>query len=565
MICLRLLMITLVKECIDMEDVRKIKVFLVEDEVVIRSGIKSKIDWSDNGFEFVGEAGDGELAYPKIMETTPDILITDIKMPFVNGLELSKLVKKEIPDIKIVLLTGYDEFEYAKEAIDIGVTEYLLKPISSDKLLETLTKIKDTILRESEDKELLLRYNMDMKENNERNKLKFLNRILSSDMSMTKLLEEAESFDMDFSRSYYNVIIFNAFPKGDNEEGIVKVNEVLDLCEKKFVGNSSVYTFQKDVEGLVFIVCDMSEEGISKICDETVSSIKEVCKDYDTLRYFVGVGKTVMRVHNLKDAYVSAERAFSRRFDSEKSDVLYIEKYEEQLSTDVIKENSFVEIESIRRSLEKFISLGGVDEVSEYVDGLMRKLDGDYINSVIMRQYIIMDVYVVCMSKAESDANNENTDEVKVISEFKNRMTSVNNRDDVYAFIKDIITETINYREIVNTKKFSKLINRVKHVIEEEYVNRDFSLGYIADKLAVNKSYLSRLFLQETGETFTDYLLKFRLKKGEELLANTDMTVTAISLEIGYNDPHYFSYVYKKERGYTPRDYRIKMRNVDEE
>ena len=110
-----------------------IKVFLVEDEIIIREGIRYNIDWEKEGLEFVGEASDGELAYPLIQKTKPDILITDIKMPFMDGLELSRLVKQEMPEVKIIILSGYDEFEYAREGIDIGITDYLLKPVSERK------------------------------------------------------------------------------------------------------------------------------------------------------------------------------------------------------------------------------------------------------------------------------------------------------------------------------------------------------------------------------------------------------------------------------------------------
>ena len=118
-----------------------IKVFLVEDEMIIRNGVKRSIDWEKEGYEFVGEASDGELAYPLILKEKPDIMITDIRMPFMDGMELSRLVKAELPNIKILILSGYDEFQYAKEAIKIGVTDYLLKPISSAKLLEALEKL----------------------------------------------------------------------------------------------------------------------------------------------------------------------------------------------------------------------------------------------------------------------------------------------------------------------------------------------------------------------------------------------------------------------------------------
>ena len=132
-----------------------LKVFLVEDEVVMRNGIKNNIPWEQEGFEFVGEASDGELAYPLIKREKPDILITDIRMPFMDGLELSRLVKKELPQIKIIILSGYNEFDYAKTAISIGVTDYLLKPISSAKLLEAVKKVGDMIEKEQDNVRLM--------------------------------------------------------------------------------------------------------------------------------------------------------------------------------------------------------------------------------------------------------------------------------------------------------------------------------------------------------------------------------------------------------------------------
>lgn len=135
-----------------------IKVFLVEDEIIIRQGIKNNIDWKANGFELVGEAGDGEYAYPMILKTQPDILLTDVKMPFMDGLELSRAVKKALPRTKIIVISGYNEFDYAKEAIKIGISDYLLKPVTSSSLTEALKKVADQILEEQENSRLLERY-----------------------------------------------------------------------------------------------------------------------------------------------------------------------------------------------------------------------------------------------------------------------------------------------------------------------------------------------------------------------------------------------------------------------
>ena len=118
-----------------------LKIFLAEDEYVVREGIKNNIDWAAHGYEFVGEASDGELALPMIQKLKPDIVITDIKMPFMDGLELSRLIKKEFPWMEVIILSGYAEFDYAKEAIAIGVAHYLNKPISGDELIAELDKL----------------------------------------------------------------------------------------------------------------------------------------------------------------------------------------------------------------------------------------------------------------------------------------------------------------------------------------------------------------------------------------------------------------------------------------
>ena len=171
----------------------EIKVFLVEDEMVIRRGIKNSIDWEKEGYIFCGEASDGELAYPMIIKEKPDILITDIRMPFMDALELCKLVKKELPNIKILILSGYDEFDYAKEAIRLGVTEYLLKPISSGKLLEALNGVSESIRREKEDKDLVRKYMEEMRENTEHEKQKFFEQMIAGNLSMADALETGKN------------------------------------------------------------------------------------------------------------------------------------------------------------------------------------------------------------------------------------------------------------------------------------------------------------------------------------------------------------------------------------
>ncbi len=141
-----------------------LKVFLVEDESVIREGLRDKIPWEQYGFWFVGEAGDGEVALPLIRKLKPDVLITDIKMPFMDGLSLSEIVKEEFPKTKIIIISGYDDFEYARQAIVVGVDQYLLKPITRAALRNVLLELKEKIGQESEQKDYQIQYQDEMQE-----------------------------------------------------------------------------------------------------------------------------------------------------------------------------------------------------------------------------------------------------------------------------------------------------------------------------------------------------------------------------------------------------------------
>lgn len=139
-----------------------LKIFLAEDEVIVRETIKRMIPWEELGFELVGEAADGEMALPLLIRQKPDLLITDIKMPFMDGLTLAKLAKKELPELKIVILSGYDDFNYAKQAISIGVEEYLLKPITKNALIERLSEIRSRYEHEKTQKEYYEKFQREM-------------------------------------------------------------------------------------------------------------------------------------------------------------------------------------------------------------------------------------------------------------------------------------------------------------------------------------------------------------------------------------------------------------------
>ena len=192
-----------------------LKTFLVEDEVVIREMIKKMIPWEQYGFELAGEAADGEMALPLILKSKPDLLITDIKMPFMDGLTLCRLVKKELPDIRIVILSGYDDFNYAKQAISIGVEDYLLKPITKNAFIERLEEIHNRYEHEKTQREYYEKFRLEMQEYEKNASRDFFETLVRADSDLAELYRRADKLNLDIVAEAYNILIFTP----DTSEG----------------------------------------------------------------------------------------------------------------------------------------------------------------------------------------------------------------------------------------------------------------------------------------------------------------------------------------------------------
>ena len=194
-----------------------LKVFLVEDECVVREGLRDCIDWERYGFEFCGDAPDGELALPQIRKLRPDILITDIKMPFMDGLALSKLVCAELPETRIILISGHNDFEFAQEAIEIGVEQYLLKPVTKASLLKTLEDVSRKIDEEREQKAYLRQFQQEGQEYEQYARRKFFEQITSGTLRVSEIYEQAKKLQIDIDAEGYTVILLTLQSRGTAE------------------------------------------------------------------------------------------------------------------------------------------------------------------------------------------------------------------------------------------------------------------------------------------------------------------------------------------------------------
>lgn len=538
----------------------EIKVFLVEDEMVIRRGIKNSIDWEKEGYIFCGEASDGELAYPMIIKEKPDILITDIRMPFMDGLELCKLVKKELPNIKILILSGYDEFDYAKEAIRLGVTEYLLKPISSGKLLEALNGVSESIRREKEDKDLVRKYMEEMRENTEHEKQKFFEQMIAGNLSMADALETGKKYEMNLSAGMYNLLLFRFTLGKENRKSGELLGEAEYAIEKLTERLEYVFEFQRGVEGWAFLLMADNEEQMSERVKELSKDLEEIMKNYSTIAYFGGIGQPVARLRELEESFREAERALAARFTMELNRIISVEDIRMAQNVDTLDDieiTSFGEIEKTRTMLEKFLNNGAEDEIDEFVDVYINELPEENLKSVLMRQYIIMDAYIVMMSFCEKIEGIEGEMQAQS-EELKNSMKTIQTLEEIKNYIRMLLKKIIGVRDTISGRRYSDIIEIAKDQIRKTYMSDEISLNTIAAEVGMSPSYFSSIFSKEMGKTFVEYLTEIRMDRAKELLMCSSMKTSEIGYEVGYKDLHYFSYIFKKTQNCTPKEFRAR-------
>ncbi|HOV40623.1 MAG TPA: response regulator [Oscillospiraceae bacterium] len=528
-----------------------LKIFLAEDEYVVREGIKNNINWAEEGFSFVGEAGDGETALPMIMDLKPDILITDIKMPFMDGFELSRLAVKKLPGIKILILTGYGEFEYAREAIKIGAADYILKPVSSSQLLSAIKQVAERIEREREEKQLLLYYEQEMRENQKLERFKFFDLLLQGgNASAAELLEKAERLGLDLIAHCYCVLSFHISFKEDFSSDLLAICALSQKAEEAFKEVNEVCFFEKSADWWIFIIKAQSEQMLRKYAEDCIEKLKRIMES-GCYEYFGGFGNPVFRLCDIWKSYRDSGKACARRhFPGANKFVFYenIECEDFDVKCALPFERSYV---------MNFLNNGIEDEVEPFVENYFNPEVFEGLKSVLFRQYVLTEVYLCTFGFLQKCGMEKLfADEGISLGEASKHIYSL---EDAVCEIKKLLLAGIKGREKSEKGKCSDIVKKAKEYIENHF-DEDISLNLAAASVNLSPSYFSALFSQEAGCTFIEYLTDVRMQKAAQLLSDTDMKIVDIGFEIGYRDSHYFASIFKKTFGCTPKEYRVGKR-----
>ncbi len=541
-----------------------LKIFLAEDEVIVRETIKRMIPWEELGFELVGEAADGEMALPLLIRQKPDLLITDIKMPFMDGLTLAKLAKKELPELKIVILSGYDDFNYAKQAINIGVEDYLLKPITKNALIERLSEIRSRYEHEKTQKEYYEKFQREMQAYEKNSSRDFFEALVRGSMDMMEVYKKAEKLGVDIVAEAYNILIFTMNSEEDfsgQKEGYSEWEaESLEMLEEFFSGHPSAMLFRSNIFSYG-VLLKGQKESIKEITKECVGKIQGILKRKESKReWFLAVGQPVERLSQIKKSYHTASRAFSQRYLYGENILYYdeMEMMEHRSGQADTNDNAYlkkVDVNALNPAiLQKFLSNGIQEEIENFVKDYFYAIGQEPMESLVFRNYVILNVRfsVITFLKGlgcdTEGMESENTEEILV--------ESGKNIENAIAYAEKMISRAITIRDQNSGNKNRSILKTAVDFIDEHYMDEDISLNTAANVANVSSNHFSALFSQNMGQTFIEYLTSLRMNKAKELLRCTGMRSSEIAGEIGYKDAHYFSYLFKKTQGMTPSDYR---------
>ena len=536
-----------------------LKVFLVEDESIVREGLRDNIPWQQYGYEFVGEASDGEMALPLIQKTKPDVLLTDIKMPFMDGLSLSKLVHQEFPEMKIIIISGYDDFEYARGAILVGAEQYLLKPITRAALQKALAELKTKIETEREQKNYQEKFQSEAREYEQFSRTDFFVKVFEGRMPVQDMYEEAAKLSLKINAPCYNILLFSlqekrtAEDRGTESEGFARKREELLHYFIRYPENL-VFRWNVNTYGVLIKGSAAQMQELGARCLENVDRICHPAEDL--LDWYVALGEPVERLSLLAECYSKANHLFAYRFLRPQLHVFTVETMG-RIVPEKEEGGSIRDIDPAKMEAElirDFLLQGARDEVADIVENYLLAV-GEALQSAMFRNYLTLHVYFAAVSYVESlGCGREEL--LRLLNDGGLTPEGQYDVDALPDYLCGLIERAMELRDRESDNQSKHILKKALTYIEENYSQESLSLNSVAGEVNVSANYFSAIFSRAMQVTFVEYVTGKRMDKAKRLLRQTQMHTGEIAMEVGYKDPHYFSFVFKKTQGCTPREYR---------
>jgi two-component system response regulator YesN len=527
-------------------------VFLVEDEPLIRQNMRNTIENGDEPFTCIGEAGDGELALTIIQDLKPDILITDIKMPFMDGLTLARHAKAILPWLRVIIVSGYDDFDFARQAIGIGVDQYLLKPMASKDLFAALHVASEKI---AEHKKQSVSFLKDLSnEEIVKNTLvsSFLEQLCNGEIGADESLRRADELAIGLLSKCYAVVIARCEGKGGYPNRLAIFSKV----KYALVNDPNVLYFMSGTDQVVLIVKGPTDIDTTGKAYHVAQTLKHEIEDDGSTVLTVVISGVTNRITGIRDAYREVG-VLLRTFGQAHRGRIFC-------SGDLGRVDSSVAPsldELFNADVESKLKFAMPEDVPAIVAEFAKNLGTDEMQGLLYRYYILMDLTAAATRIIRNFNPSMNAAELS--GHFVDRSQvfhSAISSQEFTDLATRICLKFIELRDSGNSCHHKKLVQKACDYIKENYNDPDISLNTVAAHVALSPAHFSTIFAQEMSETFIDHLTAVRMEKVKELLVSTDEKIVSIAFSVGYNEPNYLSYLFKKREGLSPKEYRLQKK-----
>lgn len=459
--------------------------------------------------------------------------------------------------MKVVIISVHNDFEYAQRAIRAGVERYLLKPISRSALQKVLQEIREKIEEDRVQNNYREKYKEDMLEYEQFSRRVFFEKVFEGHLSVQEIYEEAQKFSLEMDASSYNLAMVSIREKRNMEEHSKESRLVAGKREEL------TRFFQRYPEFLMFrwnistygILLKGEEEQMEELKGKCREAIVRICSGHESeIEWCCAIGEPVKRLSMLPQVYSKVNHMMSYRFLKPGQHILTMETTSFTSRGDGEESLGDVDIAKADPDIIKnFLTHGQEEEVDDFVDSYLES-QKEALKSKMFRDYLMLSIRFTAISFVErlgyTQADlleNTYTDKVQILSL---------NMEDMRFYMQELLHRAIELSNQVMESQSKKLIKRAIVYIEENYTKDSISLNEVAGAVEVSANYFSTVFRQETGLTFTEYVTKKRMDRAKQLLRQTERSSGDIAAEVGFKDPHYFSFVFKKTQGCTPREYR---------
>lgn len=518
------------------------KVIIVDDDPIIRKGLRNILDWENLGYTIVGDANDGLKGLELIRKENPDLIITDIKMPNMTGLEMIEEVRQFNKNLRIIIITAFRNFEFAKKALKYDVVDLILKPTKIDDLIRSV-KQSTEYLESVEAKEEELAYQKRLfNENLPLLKEKFLHDLIFGiENPDGSEIERLELFDINLSNFYILIIRFTGVDDLTRYNLYLRQIGISKLCNEVYSSNFKVQKIQfRTVQSAFLLIPNSSQKNNLSDLRNLSEQLIQIVKSSINIEISIGLSSCGTDISHLSNCYREATLALEKVFFTGSEVVL---EYQKETAAEPPPINSDIDL------LIMAIKVGNSEKVHSWFDQL----------SIISMQksLSISDAKNICgeifwktinLKSASHNSMTENLEILKSIyesTEFSNMIS----------IIKKVAIKITTENSHVERKSLSKIVQQTKETIKREY-NNAITLVTLAEQVLVSPSYLSRIFKKEEGVTLNEYINKIRINKAIYLLRNTKLKSYQVAESVGIQDPHYFSRIFKKVTGVNPSSYR---------